>query len=224
MGKSGLLDKFREAREDMVRLLNDRGISDQRLLSAMLKVERHLFVPIPLRNHAYDDAALPIGEGQTISQPFTVAVMTEALHVEDGSKILEIGTGSGYQAAVLAAMGARVFTIERIPSLLKTARQVLNDMNVRYVSKSSDGTIGWKEFAPFDGIVVTAGGPEIPRSLVEQLQVGGRLVIPVGSHDFQQLKVVTKKNENNDYSVEDKSDFKFVPLIGRDGWPEGNGS
>ncbi len=223
MVKSGLLDKYREAREDMVRLLGDRGISDERVLSAMLKVERHLFVPIPLRSHAYDDAALPIGEGQTISQPFTVAIMTEALRVKDDDKILEIGTGSGYQAAVLAVLGARVFTIERIPSLLKTARQALDGMNVRYVSKSSDGTIGWKEFAPFDGIVVTAGGPEIPKTLVEQLKVGGRLIVPVGSHDFQQLKVVTKKSESNDYTVEDKSDFKFVPLIGRDGWPETDG-
>lgn len=223
MAKSGLLDKYREGREDMVRLLRDRGISDERLLVAMLKVERHLFVPIPLRNHAYDDAALPIGEGQTISQPFTVAVMTEALRAQDGDKVLEIGTGSGYQTAVLAAMGVRVFTIERIPSLLKTAKQVLDSMNVRYVARSSDGTMGWREFAPYDGIVVTAGGPEIPKSLVEQLKVGGRLVVPVGTHDFQQMKIVTKKNENNDCFVEDKSDFKFVPLIGRDGWPENGG-
>ena len=223
MAKSGLLDKHREGREDMVRLLRDRGISDERLLAAMLKVERHLFVPIPLRNHAYDDAALPIGEGQTISQPFTVAVMTEALRAQDGDKVLEIGTGSGYQAAVLAAMGVRVFTIERIPSLLKTAKQVLDSMNVRYVAKSSDGTLGWKEFSPFDGIVVTAGGPEIPKSLIEQLKVGARLVVPVGTQDFQQMKIVTKKSEKNDYSVEDKSDFKFVPLIGRDGWPESDG-
>ncbi len=223
MAKSGLLDKYREGREDMLRLLSDRGICDERVLSAMLRVERHLFVPIPLRNHSYDDAALPIGEGQTISQPFTVAIMTEALHLKEGDKVLEIGTGSGYQTAVLAAMGMRVFTIERIPSLLRSAKQVLDGMNVRYVSKSSDGTIGWREFAPFDGIVVTAGGPEIPKSLVEQLRVGGRLVVPVGSLDFQQLKIVTKTSENNDYAVEDKSDFKFVPLIGRDGWPESDG-
>lgn len=223
MVKSGLLDKFREAREEMVRFLGDRGISDERVLSAMMQVERHLFIPIPLRNHAYDDAALPIGEGQTISQPFTVAYMTEALQVREGDKVLEIGTGSGYQAAVLAAMGGRVFTIERIPALLRNAREVLDRMGVRYVSKVSDGTIGWKEFAPYDGIVVTAGGPGIPKSLVEQLKVGGKLVVPVGTHDFQQMKIVTKTNESNEYSAENKSDFKFVPLIGRDGWPEGNG-
>ena len=220
MVKSGLLDKYREAREEMVQLLVDRGISDKRVLSAMMQVERHLFIPIPLRNHAYDDAALPIGEGQTISQPFTVAFMTESLLVQDLDKVLEIGTGSGYQTAVLAAMGARVFTIERIPSLLMNARQVLDSMNVRYISKSSDGTIGWKEFAPFDGIVVTAGSPGIPKALVEQLKVGGRLVVPVGTQDFQQMKIVTKTSEENEYSVEEKSDFKFVPLIGRDGWPE----
>lgn len=223
MGKSGLLDKYREAREDMVRLLKDRGISDEAVLSAMSQVERHLFIPIPLRNHAYDDAALPIGEGQTISQPYTVAFMTEALKVSQGDTVLEIGTGSGYQTAILSAMGVRVFTIERISALLAAARRALDSLNVRYVSKVSDGTLGWKEFSPYDGIVVTAGGPGIPRPLVEQLKVGGRLVVPVGTYDFQQMKVVTKTNADNEYTVEDKSDFKFVPLIGRDGWPESDG-
>ncbi len=223
MTKSGLLDKYLEAREDMVRLLKDRGIVDERVLKAMLQVERHLFVPIPLRNHAYDDAALPIGEGQTISQPFTVAVMTEALHVNEYDKVLEIGTGSGYQTAILAAMGIRVFTIERISSLLKTACQILESLNVKFVSKTSDGTIGWREFSPFDGIVVTAGAPEIPKTLVEQLKVGSKLVVPVGSLDFQQMKVVTKLNENNEFEVADKADFKFVPLIGREGWHENDG-
>ncbi len=223
MTKSGLLDKFREAREEMVQLLADRGISDERVLAAMLQVERHLFIPIPLRNHAYDDVALPIGEGQTISQPFTVAFMTEALHVQNLDKVLEIGTGSGYQTAILAAMGARVFTIERIPALLKSAKVVLDSMDVRYISKCSDGSIGWKESSPFDGIVVTAGSPAVPKSLVEQLRVGGKLVVPVGPQDFQQMNIITKTNEDNEYSVEEKSDFKFVPLIGRDGWPEHDG-
>jgi len=220
MTKTGLLDKYLEAREGMVRLLKERGISDERLLAAMLKVERHLFVPLPLRNHAYDDAALPIGEGQTISQPFTVAIMTEALCINELDKILEIGTGSGYQAALLAEMGARVFTIERISSLLKNARQVLESLNIRFVSKESDGTIGWSQFAPFDGIVVTAGAPEIPRALVEQLKVGGRLVVPVGSQSFQRMKVITKVSDENEFEILDKADFKFVPLIGREGWPE----
>jgi protein-L-isoaspartate(D-aspartate) O-methyltransferase len=220
MTKTGLLDKYLEAREDMVRLLKDRGISDQQVLSAMMEVERHLFVPLPLRNHAYDDAALPIGEGQTISQPYTVAIMTEALCINRFDKVLEIGTGSGYQTAILAAMGARVFTIERISSLLKNARQVLASLNVRFVSKESDGTIGWSQLAPFDGIVVTAGAPDIPKRLVEQLKVGRKLVVPVGSHSFQQMKVVTKINDNNEFEVVDKADFKFVPLIGKEGWPE----
>ncbi len=222
MTKTGLLDKYLEAREDMVRFLKERGISDSRVLTAMMRVERHLFVPIPLRNHAYDDAALPIGEGQTISQPFTVAIMTEALCFKELDKVLEIGTGSGYQTAVLAAMGARVFTIERIQSLLKNARQVLESLNVRFVSKESDGTIGWSQFAPFDGIIVTAGAPDIPKPLVEQLKIGGKLVVPVGTHDFQQMKIVTKTDDNNDFEVVDKSDFKFVPLIGKEGWPEGS--
>jgi len=220
MTKTGLLDKYLEAREDMVRLLKERGISDQRLLAAMLKVERHVFVPLPLRNHAYDDAALPIGEGQTISQPFTVAIMTEALCVKELDKILEIGTGSGYQTAILAEMGARVFTIERLSVLLRNARQVLESLNVKFVSKESDGTIGWRQFAPYDGIVVTAGAPEIPKALVEQLKVGGKLVVPVGSHSFQQMKVVTRINEENELEVVDKADFRFVPLIGKEGWPE----
>jgi len=220
MTKFGLLDKYREAREEMVHLLRDRGISDERLLAAMMQVERHLFVPLPLRNHAYDDAALPIGEGQTISQPYTVALMTDALHIQDYDKILEIGTGSGYQAAILATMGARVFTIERIPELLKNARMILESLGLRFVSKTSDGTIGWSQFAPYDGIIVTAGAPEIPKPLIEQLKVNGRLIVPVGTHDYQHMKVVTKVNEKSEFQVEDKSDFKFVPLIGKEGWPE----
>jgi protein-L-isoaspartate(D-aspartate) O-methyltransferase len=220
MAKIGLLDKYFEARQDMVRLLKEREISDERVLMAMMNVERHLFVPLPLRNHAYDDAALPIGEGQTISQPFTVAMMTEALCVKNLDKILEIGTGSGYQSAILAEMGARVFTIERIPVLLRNARQVLESLSVRFVSKESDGTIGWRQFAPFDGIIVTAGAPEIPKALIEQLKVGGKLVVPVGSHSFQQMKIVTKTDEDNGFEIVEKADFKFVPLIGREGWPE----
>ncbi len=220
MTKTGLLDKYLDARDDMVQLLKERQISDQRVLDAMMKVERHLFVPNALRNHAYDDAALPIGEGQTISQPFTVAIMTESLQAKEYDKILEIGTGSGYQTAVLAAMGIRVFTIERLQILLKSAREVLDGLGIRYVSRLSDGTIGWNEFSPFDGVLVTAGAPEIPTPLVEQLKVGGRLVIPVGTHEFQQLKIVTKTNDNNEFEVVSKSDFKFVPLIGREGWSE----
>ncbi|MCL5267483.1 MAG: protein-L-isoaspartate(D-aspartate) O-methyltransferase [Bacteroidetes bacterium] len=220
MTKTGLLDKYAEARAEMVYLLRERGISDELVLKAMSEVERHLFVPLPLRNHAYDDAALPIGEGQTISQPYTVALMTEDLRVKELDKVLEIGTGSGYQTAILAAMGVRVFTIERLPALLKTARQVLESLNVRFVSKASDGTIGWREFSPYDGILVTAGAPEIPKPLVEQLKVGGKLVVPVGSQDFQQMKIVTKVDENNRCEIVDKADFKFVPLIGKEGWHE----
>lgn len=223
MAKEKLLDKNREAREAMIDLLRERGIKDEKVLSAMMKVERHLFVPVPLRNHAYDDAALPIGDGQTISQPYTVALMTEALNVKEYDKVLEIGTGSGYQTAVLCAMGVRVFTIERIPSLLQNARKILDSLNMRYVSKVGDGTIGWREFAPFDGIVVTAGAPEIPMTLVEQLKVGARLVIPVGTYEIQQMKIVTKKSEAGEFEVENRYEFKFVPLIGREGWQEKDG-
>lgn len=220
MGKEKLLDRNREAREAMIDLLRKRGIKDENVLSAMMKVERHLFVPLPLRDHAYDDVALPIGDGQTISQPYTVALMTEALNVKEDDKVLEIGTGSGYQTAILCAMGVRVFTIERILSLLQNARKILDSLGFRYVSKVGDGTIGWREFSPFDGILVTAGAPEIPMTLVEQLKVGARLVIPVGTYEIQQMKIVTKKSESGDFEVEDRYEFKFVPLIGREGWKE----
>jgi len=200
----------------MIQLLKDRGITDDRVLSAMAKVERHLFVPEPFTNRAYEDSALPIGKGQTISQPYTVAFMTQALGVGKEGRVLEVGTGSGYQTAVLGEMGAHVFSIERDLDLLATARKRLDRMGYRVATKGGDGTIGWNEFAPFDGIIVTAGAPTIPEPLTKQLADGGKLVIPVGDLDIQSLIVCTRRGDL--FDQEKVVGFKFVPLIGKMGW------
>lgn len=200
----------------MVALLKERGITDTRLLGAFEKVERHLFVPEPFTVKSYEDSALPLAKGQTISQPYTVAFMTQSLMLSEGSKVLEIGTGSGYQAAILAELGLRVYTIERDLDLLAGARKILDRLGYRIVSKGGDGTVGWNEFAPYDGIVVTAGAPDIPKPLVNQLADAGRLVIPVGDREIQSLVVVTRTGERYDRRIVEG--FKFVPLIGKEGW------
>ena len=208
--------RFEGERREMVELLVQRGISSANLLAAMQKIERHLFVPEPFTGRSYEDSALPIGRGQTISQPYTVAIMTEALDVHPGDRILEVGTGSGYQAAILAAMGARVYTIERDAELLAGARRLLDKMGYRIAAKMGDGTVGWSEFAPYDGIIVTAGAPEIPDPLQKQLADGGRLVIPVGDLEVQRLAVV--RRQGTVLERRDVDGFKFVPLIGKMGW------
>jgi protein-L-isoaspartate(D-aspartate) O-methyltransferase len=208
--------RFDGERQDMVALLKDRGITDARLLRAMGKVERHLFVPEPFTNRSYEDSALPIGKGQTISQPYTVAFMTQALGVREGERVLEVGTGSGYQAVILAEMGARVFTIERNLDLLAGARKLFDRLGYRIVSKGGDGTVGWTEFAPFSGIIVTAGAPQVPQPLLNQLVDGGRMVIPVGDLDIQDLAIITRVGDR--YERKQINGFKFVPLIGKMGW------
>ncbi len=207
---------FDSDREDMIALLKDRGITDARILRAMVTIDRHVFVPEPFTSRAYEDCALPIGKGQTISQPYTVAFMTQALGVKEGDRILEIGTGSGYQAVVLTLMGARVFTIERNPELHAAARKLIDRLGYRIATKCGDGTVGWSEFAPFNGIMVTAGAPHVPQTLVRQLADGGKLVIPVGNLENQSLTVVTRHGDQLDRR--EIEGFKFVPLIGKMGW------
>jgi protein-L-isoaspartate(D-aspartate) O-methyltransferase len=210
------MGRFDTDRDEMLALIRDRGVTDERVLRAMRTIDRHLFVPEVHINRAYDDSALPIGKGQTISQPYTVAFMTAALEIKEGDKVLEVGTGSGYQAAILAEMGARVFTIERNLDLLAGARRILESLGYRVASKGGDGTVGWNEFAPFEGIIVTAGAPDIPQPLIKQLVEGGRLVIPVGDRDVQSLLVCTRRGEL--YDKREIYGFKFVPLIGKMGW------
>lgn len=195
-----------------------RGVSDRNVLDAMRKIQRHLFVQDALASRAYSDSALPIGEGQTISQPFIVAFMSELLQIESGHKVLEIGTGSGYQAAVLAEMGADVFSVERIRKLFIAARKLLFDMRYFNIQlKLDDGTMGWPDQAPYDRIIVTAGGPEIPQYLVDQLADGGRLVIPVGGQKrAQRLMLVTKTDGK--IETTDMGGCAFVDLVGKQGW------
>lgn len=197
-----------------------RGIIDPRVLKAMDKIPRHLFVYEGLMEQAYDDNPLPIEEGQTISQPYMVALMTEALELKEGEKVLEIGTGSGYQAAVLGELGVRVFSIERIASLAAKARKLLDSLNYfNVVVRVGDGSYGWPEEAPFDGIIVTAGAPDIPAILVKQLNIGGRLVVPTGDRYTQSLVKLTRLSEDiNDVRKEDLGGCRFVSLIGAYGW------
>ena len=207
------------SRERMVReQIEARGVSDAAVLDALRSLPRHLFVEEALAYKAYADAPLPIGEGQTISQPYIVALMTEMLQVEPGMKTLEIGTGSGYQAAVLAHVGAEVYTVERIKKLFFAARKRFMEMRLFSVTpKLDDGTMGWPDEAPFDRIIVTAGGPEVPEPLVDQLGENGRMLIPVGdSKRLQSLILIEKKDGR--VTRTDKGGVAFVDLVGRHGW------
>ena len=211
---------YSRLRERMVlRQIAGRGVRSQKVLSAMRKVPRERFLPKGQGVWAYDDAPLPIGDGQTISQPYIVAYMTEALALDGGEKVLEIGTGSGYAAAVLAEIAADVYTMECIDGLATMARKVLGDLSYQNVHvRQGDGTLGWPEHAPFDGIVVTAGGPDVPDTLKDQLKIGGRLVIPIGKSTwYQELVRVTRITEA-EFDTEDLVPVRFVPLIGEEGW------
>ncbi|MCX5834710.1 MAG: protein-L-isoaspartate(D-aspartate) O-methyltransferase [Deltaproteobacteria bacterium] len=217
------MDRFKRQRVKMVdSQIRSRGVADIRVLKAMEKIPRHLFIDEGLIDQAYNDNPLPIGERQTISQPYMVAVMTEALELQGSEKVLELGTGSGYQTAILAELAERVFSIERISLLASKARKVLESLGYfSVVIRVGDGTYGWSEEAPFDGIIVSAGSPDIPRPLVEQLAVGGRLVIPVGGRYSQTLYRVTRLSENvEDVKKEDLGGCRFVNLIGEHGWRE----
>ena len=198
--------------------LEKRGISDSRVLEAMRTVPRHKFVQEAMAAQAYNDRSLPIGEKQTISQPHTVAIMTESLQLTGNEHVLEIGTGSGYQTAILASLVRKVFTIERIRPLALEARKVLDALMLLNVNiRIGDGTLGWAEEAPFDAIIVTAGAPAVPEALAEQLAPGGRLVIPVGDEKGQSLLRITRQPDGS-LTKETGKDCKFVPLIGAQGW------
>jgi len=212
-------NNFQQQREMMVKeQLIARGICDARVLEAFRKVQRELFVPENLRGSAYEDGPLPIGEGQTISQPYMVALMTEALRLKGGEKVLEIGTGSGYQAAILCELGCQVYSVERLESLAERARETLKKCGYKFCLRVGDGTAGWKEFAPYDAIVVTAAGPKIPESLLAQLKDEGRLVMPVGDRFIQDLILVTRQGKT--FQQENLGGCQFVPLKGKEGWPE----
>lgn len=197
-----------------------RGVSDQRVLRAMEKVPRHLFVDEGLVDQAYNDNPLPIGQQQTISQPYIVALMSEAMELTGRERVLEVGTGSGYQTAVLAELAERVFSIDRIAALASGARRILEAMDYFNVAiRVGDGTFGWREESPFDAIMVTAGAPRVPRLLVEQLTVGGRMVIPVGNRSSQSLLQLTRlSNDPEELKQEDLGGCRFVDLIGEHGW------
>jgi len=209
-------------RERMVlEQLEPRGIQDEEVLEAMRAVPREAFVPDHLDEVAYGDFALPIGEGQTISQPFIVALMIEALELSSRDRVLEIGTGSGYGAAILSRIASQVYTIERRKDLARSAKEKFRELGYENIHvRHGDGTKGWEEYAPYDAIIVTAGGPQIPDPLFQHLKVGGRLVIPQGSRLTHQELVRIKKISEKEYKREKISDVRFVPLIGEKGWPE----
>jgi len=205
-------EEYVKARRSMVETqLRARGIHNPRVLEVMGKVPRHLFVPEEMRPYAYDDEPLPIGEGQTISQPYIVAYMTEALELEGGEVVLEVGTGSGYQTAVLAEVTKEVYTIELIDKLSRRAQEVLQKLGYTNIHfKIGDGTFGWPEYAPFDAIMVTAAPPSVPKKLQEQLKISGRMIIPVGA-GFQDLVLITR--DKKEFKKKKLLPVRFVPLV-----------
>jgi len=210
---------YKLQRYELVESLRLKGITDELLLQSMAKVEREKFVSAVMKPNAYKDIALPIGYGQTISQPFTIAIMTEALQIKKGDKVLEIGTGSGYQAALLYEMGAKVYSIERNIDIYNAVLKRFEKLGIRVHCKCGDGTLGWDAYAPFDKIIVTAGSPAIPETLKKQLAIDGKMVIPVGDMSSQTLMVLTKTAQD-EFEIEKIPLFAFVPLIGREGWKE----
>jgi len=209
---------FEAARAELVKYLSAE-IKDKRVLAAMARVPRELFVPPEERRSAYEDRPLPIGFEQTISQPLIIAIMTEALELTGNEKVLEVGTGSGYQAAILAELSRLVITTERIPALAERAKKVLDSLGYKNIEVHiAEETLGWQKEAPYDAIMVTAGAPRVPADLLAQLAIGGRLVIPVGSHYVQELCKVTRGRKKN--VVQNLGGCRFVPLIGKGTWEE----
>lgn len=207
-------------RKELVKILAGQGINDKKVLLAINKVKREFFVNDEFKSRAYDNNALPIAGNQTISQPFTVAFMTQLLEVKPGDKVLEIGTGSGYQAAVLCELGANVFSVERVSELAVKTDKLLKSLGYNVKIKTGDGSKGWIDYAPFDKIIVTAGSPQIPKSLLDQLSIDGLIVIPVGDQYTQIMTLIKKVSENDEIKFKQKKfdEYKFVPLIGAEGW------
>lgn len=210
--------RHRGMRHKLVEELRTKGISDNRVLDAINQVPRHLFFEPEFEKFAYIDKAFPISSGQTISQPYTVAYQSQLLGAKDGDKILEIGTGSGYQAAVLYAMGYKVYSVEIIPDLYAKAKKMFTLLNMDINAVLSDGTLGWQEHAPYKGIIVTAGAPSVPKPYISQLEIGGKLVIPVGKSQNDQRMVLVTKTGSESFDTKILENFKFVPLVGELGW------
>ena len=213
------MDEFQIPRERMIQRLREHyKIQDDKVLEVMRAVPRHFFVPSALKSQAYKDNALPIAANQTISQPFIVARMTELLELNNQSKVLEIGAGSGYQTAILAKLADKIFAIERVPQLAAEAQERFQKMNIHNVTlRCGDGTLGWEVYAPFDGILVAAGSPVMPQPLLNQLKIGGRLVIPIGP-DQKSQKLIRVTRTDKGFQTEDFGPCAFVPLIGEHGW------
>jgi protein-L-isoaspartate(D-aspartate) O-methyltransferase len=208
---------MRGARLRLVETLREKGINDLAVLRAFEMTPRHAFVPTGIRHRAYDDSALPIGSAQTISQPSIHARYLELLHLTGRERVLEVGTGSGYQTVLLSHLVEQVFSIERIAPLMEVARQTIQSLGVKNVSLLvGDGTVGWRQYAPYDAILVSAASPDVPRPLVEQLAEGGRLLVPVGGRDGQTLVLITRVGDT--YERQDLDAVRFVPLLGRHGW------
>lgn len=213
-----LIPEYRGARRRLVETLQENGISDLAVLRAFEQTPRHLFVPSGIRHRAYEDSALPIGSGQTISQPSVHARYLQLLKLTGAETVLEVGTGSGYQTVLLAHLALRVFSIELVPELLETAREAIAASGVRNVSLMlGDGTLGWREHAPYDAILVSAAAPELPRPLLEQIAEGGRLIAPLGGMEEQMLVMVTRRGDS--FERRDIAPVRFVPLWGTHGWP-----
>ena len=211
--------EYRGARRRLVETLQDNGIADLSVLRAFDLTPRHLFVPTGVRHRAYEDSALPIGSGQTISQPSVHARYLSLLRLTGREKVLEIGTGSGYQTVLLAHLAAQVFSIERIPALLEKAREVIRQTGAPNISLLlGDGTLGWRDYSPYDAILVSAASPAVPQPLVDQLAEGGRLIIPIGGSEEQTLAVITRRG--GEVVRQDVAPVRFVPLLGRHGWQD----
>ena len=214
-----MIQQYTGVRRRLIEALREKGINDLSVLRAFDLVPRHLFVPSGVQHRAYEDSSLPIGNGQTISQPSTHARYLELLALTGRERVLEIGTGSGYQTGLLSHLAAQVFSIERVPALLDRARLALRDAGIRNVSLlAGDGTLGWREYAPYDAILVTAGSPTLPQPLAEQLAEGGRMLIPLGGREEQTLTLITRRGDA--WERRSVAPARFVPLLGTHGWAE----